>query len=192
MKHNSSRAGSKNLEADFHELEKLAAEEPTADRAASRLAKLLKVQRTEVALLRVEQGLLKFLCPSELRTAGAIPVSSNAVAARTVTTRTSLLSNTFTRIKHVSLFESVRLGTGSEANETIDPTPIQKLMSVPIQSEEGIVVGVVQISRKGQDVNASGPDFTNEELRLLERAASVIARMGFMRSETGNATSAGR
>ena len=78
---------------DFQELEKLVNQQPTPDRAAAKLAKLLKVQRTEVALLRVQDGMLKFIYPAELRTAGAIPVSSNAVAARTVTTCTSLMSN---------------------------------------------------------------------------------------------------
>ena len=185
------RAGSKVTEADFQELEKLVSQEPTPDRAAAKLAKLLKVQRTEVALLRVDRGLLKFLYPAELRTAGAIPVSSNAVAARTVTTRTSLLSNTFVRIKHVSLFESVRLGNGSEGNEVVDPTPIQKLMSVPVQNDQGIVLGVIQISRKGLDASAAGPDFTNEELHHLERSAGIIARMPFMTGESTTSATAG-
>ena len=54
------RAGSKVTEAEFQDLEKLVSQEPTPDRAAAKLAKLLKVQRTEVALLRVDRGLLSF------------------------------------------------------------------------------------------------------------------------------------
>ena len=193
MRLNSGRPASKIADTDLQELEKLVTQEPTPDRAASKLSKLLKVQRTEVAFLRVDEGLLKFLYPAELRTAGAIPISSNAVAARTVTTRTSLLSNSFARIKHVSLFESVRLGEGSGNDQTVTPAPIQKLMSVPMQSaDDGTVLGVVQVSRKGLDAATAGPDFTNEELRLLERAAAVIARMGFMLGATASSASAGR
>jgi GAF domain-containing protein len=165
---------------DFQELEKLVNQQPTPDRAAAKLAKLLKVQRTEVALLRVQDGMLKFIYPAELRTAGAIPVSSNAVAARTVTTCTSLMSNSFARINHVRHFESIRLEDGSQS-EAAAPAPIQKLISVPVQrAKDEPVLGVIQISRKGLDVRLAGPDFTNDELQLAERAATIIAQMEFM------------
>jgi hypothetical protein len=165
---------------DFQELEKLVNQQPTPDRAAAKLAKLLKVQRTEVALLRVQDGMLKFIYPAELRTAGAIPVSSSAVAARTVTTCTPLLSNSFARINHVRHFESIRLEDGSQS-EAAAPAPIQKLISVPVQrAKDEPVLGVIQISRKGLDVRLAGPDFTNEELQLTERAATIIAQMEFM------------
>jgi hypothetical protein len=41
------------------------------------------VQYNEVALLRLEGGLLRFVFPEHLRTTGAIPLSSKAVAAHT-------------------------------------------------------------------------------------------------------------
>src|ERR1700676_5705415 len=47
------------------------------------LAKIFRVQHNEVALLRLEGGLLHFLFPEYLRTSGAIPLSSKAVAAHT-------------------------------------------------------------------------------------------------------------
>jgi hypothetical protein len=144
----------------------------------------LKVHRTEVALLRVQDGLLKFIYPAELRMAGAIPLSSNAVAARTVTTRTPLLSNSFARINHVRHFESIRLEDDS-ANEAAKPAPIQKLISVPVQrAKDEPVLGVIQISRKGLNVGLAGPDFTNDELQLTELAATIIAQMEFMQVGT--------
>jgi len=42
------------------------------------------------------------------------------------------------------------------------------------------VFGVVQVSRKGLDASLAGPDFTGEDLKLLEKAATVLARMPFM------------
>ena len=47
------------------------------------LAKVFHVQYAEVALLRLDGGLLKFIFPEHLRTTGAIPISSKAVAAHT-------------------------------------------------------------------------------------------------------------
>lgn len=166
---------------NLSELLQLVAESPTPDRVATKVAKLLNVQRTEVAFLRLESTLLKFLHPPELRAAGAIPLSSNAVAARTAATRTSLLSNNFRRVKHVNLFETVRLASDLSGTEFIETAPIQKLISVPIECErDGKVLGVVQISRKGLDLRLAGPDFTTNELKLLEQIAPILAQMSFM------------
>ena len=41
-------------------------------------------------------------------------------------------------------------------------------------------MGVVQVSRKGLDASIAGADFTGEDLKLLEQAAAVLARMPFM------------
>lgn len=163
----------------FTELEKMIADSPSPERVCLKLSQILRVERNEIALLRLEEGSLRFVYPVELRSAGVIPLSGSAVAARTAVTRAPLLSNTFTRVKHVSLFETVKLGTGEESERT-EQMPIQKIISVPVMDEEGIVVGVAQLSRKGLDSILAGVDFTGEDLRQLERAAKVIARMPFM------------
>jgi hypothetical protein len=155
------------------------ADSPGADQVCLKLAQILHVHQNEVALLRLEKSTLRFVFPPELRAAGTIPLSSPAVAARTAATGTSLLSNTFARVRHVSLFESVRLATVSEG-EGPEQLPIQKIMSVPVTREEGDVLGVVQISRKGVDASLAGEDFTTDDLNLLEQAATVLARMPFM------------
>ncbi|HUM03893.1 MAG TPA: GAF domain-containing protein [Terriglobales bacterium] len=151
---------------------------PSAERVCAKLAQILHVHRNEVALLRVEKGSLRFVFPSELRAAGVIPMTSSAVAARTAATGTPLLSNTFSRVKHASLFESVKLGAG-EGEHVAEQPPIQKIMSVPIQAS-GKVLGVIQISRKGLDASLAGSDFTGEDLSQLERAAEILGRMPFM------------
>jgi len=170
------------------ELEKMVAESPSAERASAKLAQILHVQRNEVAVLRLEKGSLRFVFPPELRAAGVIPISSSAVAARTVSTGTSLLSNSFARVKHASLFESVRLGKPEE-NQASEQMPIQKIMSVPVMQAEGKVVGAIQVSRKGLDFSLAGTDFTTDDLKLLERAATVMARMPFMQNEPPEADS---
>ena len=161
------------------DLEKMLTESPSPERVSAKLAQVLNVSRNEVALLRVEKGSLRFVFPPELRAAGVIPISSSAVAARTVATGTSLLSNSFARVKHVSLFESVKLGASEDNNSGSEQMPIQKIMSVPV-SREGKVVGAIQVSRKGLDSSLAGTDLTNDDLRRLEQAATILAQMPFM------------
>jgi hypothetical protein len=161
------------------ELESMLSESPSSDRVCLRLAKLLGVRRNEVALLRLDKGSLRFIFPPELRSAGVLPLSGSAVAARTAATRTPLLSNAFMRVKHVSLFEAVKLGA-EEEDRSQEQMPIQKIMSVPVTPSGGNVIGVVQVSRKGLDASLAGADFTNEDLKQLEQAAEILSRMSFM------------
>jgi hypothetical protein len=169
----------KDKSSGLKDLEKMTTESPSAERVSAKIAQMLDVSRNEVALLRVEKGSLRFLFPPELRAAGVIPMSSSAVAARTVATRTSLLSNSFARVKHASLFESVRLGA-SQDNQASEQMPIQKIMSVPITPVQGKVLGAIQVSRKGLDSSLAGTDFTNDDLKKLEQAAEILGRMPFM------------
>jgi GAF domain-containing protein len=137
------------------------------------LAQVFKVQHAEVALLRLEGGLLKFLIPEHLRTTGAIPISSKAVAAHTALSKKAEIFNNFARVKHASIFETIK-PVGAEAEEPALPAPIQKLMSVPILDQNLIVLGVIQISRKGNDPRFT-QDFSREDLHDLEIAAGVLA-----------------
>src|SRR5712692_11003199 len=80
------------------------------------LAKVFHVQYTEVAMLRLEDGLLRFIFPEHLRTTGAIPLSSKAVAAHTALSKKAEIFNNFAKVKHASIFEAVK-PTGTESAE---------------------------------------------------------------------------
>src|SRR5271169_5770152 len=151
-------SAAKAAKTGLSELEGLLAEAPSSDRVCLKLAQILNVRRSEVSLLKLEKGSLRFIYPPELRSAGVLPLSGSAVAARTAATRTPLLSNNFMRVKHVSLFEAVKLGAAEE-DRSQEAMPIQKIMSVPVVGS-GNVMGVVQVSRKGLDASLSGADFT--------------------------------
>lgn len=173
--------GAKFAKATLGDLENMLSESPGPDRICLKLAQIMRVRRGEVALLRLEKGSLRFIYPPELRAAGGLPLSGSAVAARTAATRSPLMSNTFMRVKHVSLFEAVKLGAGADEDDrSLEQMPIQKIMSVPVARPGGDVMGVVQVSRKGLDAAFSGADFTGEDLKQLEQAAEIIARMPFM------------
>jgi len=135
------------------------------------LAKIFRVQYTEVALLRLEGGLLRFVFPEHLRTTGAIPLSSKAVAAHTALSKKAEIFNNFARVKHASIFETIK---PENSDEVAAPAPIQKLMSVPIMDRDSAVVGVIQISRKALDPKFA-QDFSREDLHDLELAAGLLA-----------------
>lgn len=161
--------------AGSNDLERMLPESPSPERVCLKLAQILRVQSNEVALLRLEKSALRFVFPSELCGAGLIPLSGASVAARTVAARTPLLSNSFARVRHLRLFESIKLsGKGNEQ------MPIQKIISAPVVQPDGKVLGVVQVSRKGPDKSIAGADFTREDLKQLAQAAEVLARMPFM------------
>ena len=165
---------------DPKQVDELLRKKNTAPEFCAQLAAILHVRPTEVALLRLEKGLLRFLFPDELKTAGAIPISSSsAVAAHTASSKKVELFNNFSKVKHASIFETVRLGT----SESSDLAPIQKLMSAPVMNHEGQVVGVIQVSRKGLDISMAGADFSLENLNTLERAAQAAADAPFMKGE---------
>jgi GAF domain-containing protein len=172
--------GAKSAKTTLADLETMVSGTPSTDQVCRKLATILNVRRNEVALLRLEKGSLRFIFPPELRSAGVLPLSGSAVAARTASTKSPLLSNNFMRVKHVSLFEAVKLGkSADEEDKSQEQMPIQKIMSVPA-TLDGQVIGVVQVSRKGLDASLSGADFSAEDLKQLERAADIIARMPFM------------
>lgn len=137
------------------------------------LAKVFGVQHAEVALLRLDGGLLRFVFPEHLRTTGAIPLSSKAVAAHTALSKKAEIFNNFARVKHASIFETIK-SVGAEAEAPAPPAPIQKLMSVPILDQNSSVLGVIQISRKSLDPRFA-KDFSREDLHDLEIAAGVLA-----------------
>ncbi len=157
---------------EIEQLAELDAPESTIESMCARFAKIFRVSETEVALLELRGSLLNFVYPAELKTAGAIPISSSAVAARTARSRQAELFNGFTQVKHFSIFELVKIGdTG------LDAQIIQKLMSAPVLTENGEVMGVIQVSRKAPRLAAAGPDFTPEDLRKLESVARFVGRV---------------
>jgi hypothetical protein len=154
-------------------LESVLGEGVTALDLCTVLATIFSVQSTEVALLRLERGSLRFVFPEYLRTSGAIPLSSKAVAAHTALSKKAEIFNNFARVKHASIFETIKPGA-NDSREPVAPTPIQKLMSVPIMNRDAAVVGVIQISRKGLDPKLA-KDFSREDLHDLEVAAGLLA-----------------
>src|ERR1700694_5809701 len=160
--------------------ERQLAQASTPERCCAELSKIFGVRLNEVALLRLENGLLKFLFPGELATAGTIPISSSTqIAAQTAMTRKVELFNNFTTVKHASIFESIK--PSGEKSEELPPATIHKLMSAPVLDSGDKVLGVIQVCHKGFDLASAGPDFTLDDLQQLELVAKALSHVGFMR-----------
>ncbi len=144
----------------------------TAPRVCEEVAKIFGVRIAEVGLLRLEGQLLTFLFPVELRAAGAIPLSSSAIAARTAESRKPEVLNNFAQVQHHTIFESIKIGDEPNNSQTI-----QKLMSAPVVGADETVLGVLQISRKGATRTSAGPDFDIQDLNRLEGVASEVGRL---------------
>jgi len=126
---------------------------------AEKIAKDLQVKPDEVAILGVSNRWrhLHFLVPAALKNVGFIPLTStSALAARTTRESRPEINNNFSAVRHATVFEGVK--AASTSGECI-----QKIISAPILNE-GKVVGVIQISRKGDNPAGAGPDFTSDDL----------------------------
>jgi hypothetical protein len=85
------------------------------------------------------------------------------------------------KVKHASIFETVKLAAPSDDAPQAEQNTIQKLMSAPVMDGQRKVLGVVQVCRKGFDPNNAGPDFSLDDLQQLELAAKVLAGMPFIK-----------
>ena len=149
-----------------------------------KIARQLGVKTDELAILGVSHRWrhLHFLVPAALKNVGFIPLTSNsALAAKTARDSRPEINNNFTVVRHASVFEGVRTATTSgEA--------IQKIVSAPILCE-GKVVGVMQVSRKGVNVNEAGPDFTADDLGKVLALCRPLGKL--VRHIVGNEGAAG-
>ena len=161
----------------FDELEELLHEQTcTPERVCKVLARLFEVRASEVGMLFVAVDHLSFLYPPELQSAGTIPLSSNAVSARTAVTRTPEIFNRFVTVPHHDVFEAVKINDAEDSDASV-LSRIQKLMSAPLIGDDDVVLGVIQICRKGTDPVAAGADFSADDLETLVRAARRVALM---------------
>ena len=139
---------------------------------AERIAKEFRVKTDEVAILAVSERWrhIYFLVPVALRNVGHIPLSStSALAARTVRDSRPDIVNTFSTVRHASVFEGVKA-------ESLSASAIQKIVSAPIL-EDGKVIGVIPISRKAAALGDAGPDFTSDDLRKILAICKPLGKL---------------
>jgi hypothetical protein len=99
-----------------------------------------------------------------------IPLISSSQAARTASSKRAEIFNNFAAVRHSSVFETVKVG--GENGQAI-----QRLMSAPIVSPEGDVLGVMQISRKGATPLDAGAEFEMSDLHTLREVSDSFGRV---------------
>jgi len=154
------------------EKESLPLDSKSLDQVSQQMAKRFGVKEDEVAIMEVAPSgrFLRFVIPEKLRAVGTIPLSSTtALAAQTVRERRADVVNNFPVARHATVFEGVPLGRGTGES-------IQKIMSAVIL-RGNVVVGVVQICRKGASLTEAGPDFTSRDLSELQSLNQALSRL---------------
>ena len=139
---------------------------------AEKIAKELRVKVDEVAILAVSRRWrhLHFLVPAALKNVGFVPLTStSALAARTARESRAEINNNFSAVRHATVFEGVKAATTSGES-------IHKIISAPILNE-GKVVGVMQVSRKGENAVGAGPDFTSDDLGKVQAICRPLGRV---------------
>lgn len=139
-------------------------------RFCAEVASMFRVRAHEVAILELNKSILQFVYPLELRKTGMIPLISSAQVAKTAMSKRAEIFNNFTSVRHSSVFETVRFSGESSLT-------IQRLMSAPILGPDGNVLGVIQVSRKGNTSMEAGPEFDQNDLQELRDVAKMIGRV---------------
>jgi hypothetical protein len=140
-----------------------------ADRVVKAVCTQFGNKSDEVAILMTtsDRKHLRFAAPRKFTELGTIPVTKRDSIAVTIFNRgTGEAMNNVPMVKHVAFFESVKI------RDRV--SPIQKMVTVPIVHQSQ-VVGVAQISRKGETPAEAGPDFTSADVTRAEELFNAVA-----------------
>jgi hypothetical protein len=133
-----------------------------ADRVVKAVGTAFTCKPDEVAILilTTDGKHLRFVAPRRFTDLGTIPVTKrDSIAVATLGKKTGEAMNNVPMVKHVAFFESVRL------RDRV--VPIQKMITVPILNR-GTVIGVAQVSRKGETPGDAGPDFSPADVKKAQ------------------------
>jgi hypothetical protein len=135
-----------------------------ADRVVKAVGSAFGCKADEVAILilTTDGKHLRFVAPRRFTDLGTIPVTKrDSIAVSTLGKKTGEAMNNVPMVKHVAFFESVKL------RDRV--VPIQKMITVPI------LIGVAQISRKGETPAEAGPDFSNTDVKKAQDLFEAVA-----------------
>ena len=134
------------------------------------LSKYFNVNPEEVGILFITSNgkFLRFVAPKKLFKNGAtFPISKReSISTKVITTLKPDIQNNFSNIKHLSIYEKVKI---SEEK----PKAIQKMLTYPLIIKNK-AVGVIQISRKGDTLEQSGYDFTQADIEKLTDLSALF------------------
>jgi hypothetical protein len=140
-----------------------------AERIVKFVSQTFHCKTDEVAILIVtsDDRHLRFIAPRKFADLGTIPVTKrDSIAVNILGRKVGEAMNNVPMVKHVAFFETVKLRDKA--------VPIQKMITVPILHGDR-AVGVAQISRKGENPPAAGPDFTSGDVHRAQLIFAAVA-----------------
>jgi hypothetical protein len=138
------------------------------NRMAGFLAAAFGGEKEEVAILWKRGKALSFIWPEFLAEAKKLPLQSTLpIATNIFRSGRSFLDNRLIEREHMVEYEFIKESDGGSRL-------IWKMMGIVIKVDNK-KLGVVQISRKRSAFSEPGPDFTPDDLELLEK---LTARLG--------------
>jgi hypothetical protein len=125
-----------------------------------------KADEVAILMLTADGDHLRFAAPRKFVDLGTIPKTKrDSIAVSVLASGTGEAQNNVPMVRHVAFFESVKI------KDRV--VPIQKMITVPILHQTG-VIGVAQISRKGETPAKAGDDFTRTD---VQRAQEFFRRV---------------
>jgi hypothetical protein len=119
-----------------------------------------KPDEVAILILTTDGKHLRFVAPRRFTDLGTMPFTKrDSIAVATLGKKTGEAMNNVPMVKHVAFFESVKL------RDRV--VPIQKMITVPILNR-GTVIGVAQVSRKGETPGDAGPDFSPADVKKAQ------------------------
>ena len=140
-----------------------------ADRVVKHACGAFGAKADEVAILMTTSDgrHLRFVAPRKFADLGTIPITKrDSIAVNVLAKKSGEAMNNVPMVKHVAFFESVKI------RDRV--APIQKMVTVPIVHDSQ-VVGVAQISRKGETQSESGADFSTADVSRAEELFHAVA-----------------
>lgn len=131
------------------------------DLVARDASEVLGRQIDEIGILIVgtDGKYLRFAAPRKLCDLGTIPTTKrDSIAVAVLTRKSAEANNNVPLARHVAFFESVKVREKAQ--------PIMKMVTVPIIANE-VVVGIAQVSKKGDSLAGAGPDFSPADVRKV-------------------------
>lgn len=124
----------------------------------------------QTAILMVDRDLdqLTFAYPEHLADGNVLPIDDKSFAGQVVMKKSALLENSVPQEPHKDFFERIPDPSGSVRS-------IQKMIASPLFGAEGQVIGVVEVSRTGEEAAGAKANFRPQDVTNLEKSCRVFA-----------------
>lgn len=146
--------------------------EKTNEAIADYIVKNLGVSEDCVAILLLKDAgkVFRFAYPLELfkGQSNVFPVSRNNIAGQVILSERGNVENNLSRVPHFGVYEKAKIKGKT-------PKPIQKMVTAPLILPDKNMLGVIQISKRGETPQEAGPDFAPADLGKLNQVCQIAA-----------------